>query len=147
MRKALVAFSILSLSVLTIALATTTARAAQTGLPLTALEGPANLLENADYHYRHHCVRQYFTCRDRWGGGAGFRRCMRWRGCWDAYVRFRERREERRRDRYEDHDDDDYERDDRGQVYSCGHWRNACAQNWGYGNNDYYGCLRYHGCE
>lgn len=28
----------------------------------------------------------------------------------------------------------------------CGHWRAACARNWGVGNSDYYGCLRYHGC-
>lgn len=28
----------------------------------------------------------------------------------------------------------------------CARWANACAANWGYGNRDYYGCLRYHGC-
>ena len=28
----------------------------------------------------------------------------------------------------------------------CGHWRAACARNWGVGNSSYYGCLRYHGC-
>jgi hypothetical protein len=29
---------------------------------------------------------------------------------------------------------------------SCGYWSNRCAENWGYGNSNYYGCLRYHGC-
>jgi hypothetical protein len=54
---------------------------------------------------------------------------MKWRGCWEAYLDYRDRR-----------DDDD-------NGYSCARWREACAENWGYGNNDYYGCLRYHGCD
>lgn len=29
----------------------------------------------------------------------------------------------------------------------CGYWSQRCAANWGYGNNNYYGCLRYHGCR
>ena len=29
---------------------------------------------------------------------------------------------------------------------SCGYWSSRCAENWGYGNSNYYGCLRYHGC-
>lgn len=29
---------------------------------------------------------------------------------------------------------------------SCDYWSDRCAENWGYGNSDYYGCLRYHGC-
>jgi hypothetical protein len=29
----------------------------------------------------------------------------------------------------------------------CAHWRNECADNWGYGNSDYYGCLKYHNCD
>jgi hypothetical protein len=29
---------------------------------------------------------------------------------------------------------------------SCRHWSGRCAANWGPGNNNYYGCLRYHGC-
>lgn len=29
----------------------------------------------------------------------------------------------------------------------CGRWSRRCAANWGYGNNDYRGCLRYHGCR
>ncbi len=28
----------------------------------------------------------------------------------------------------------------------CEYWHHRCVQNWGYGNPDYYGCLRYHGC-
>jgi len=42
---------------------------------------------------------------------------------------------------------------DRGYRYrryrshrSCRHWRHRCADNWGYRNRNYYGCLRYHGC-
>jgi hypothetical protein len=29
----------------------------------------------------------------------------------------------------------------------CAHWRDRCADNWGYGNSDYYGCLKYHNCD
>ena len=29
----------------------------------------------------------------------------------------------------------------------CSYWRSRCAENWGYRNNDYYGCLRYHRCR
>lgn len=29
---------------------------------------------------------------------------------------------------------------------SCSYWSDRCADNWGYNNSDYYGCLRYHGC-
>jgi len=29
----------------------------------------------------------------------------------------------------------------------CSYWRRRCAANWGYGNSNYYGCLRYHGCR
>ena len=29
----------------------------------------------------------------------------------------------------------------------CARWSRRCANNWGYGNNDYYGCLEYHGCQ
>lgn len=28
----------------------------------------------------------------------------------------------------------------------CEHWRIQCTRNWGYGNSNYYGCMRYHGC-
>jgi hypothetical protein len=28
----------------------------------------------------------------------------------------------------------------------CDYWSNMCARNWGYGNRNYYGCMRYHGC-
>lgn len=28
----------------------------------------------------------------------------------------------------------------------CGYVRRQCARNWGYGNSDFYGCLRYEGC-
>lgn len=29
---------------------------------------------------------------------------------------------------------------------SCDYWSDRCISNWGYGNSNYYGCLRYHGC-
>lgn len=29
---------------------------------------------------------------------------------------------------------------------SCDYWAQMCASNWGYGNRNYYGCMRYHGC-
>ena len=29
---------------------------------------------------------------------------------------------------------------------ACAYWSDRCARNWGYGNSDYYGCLRYHRC-
>lgn len=30
---------------------------------------------------------------------------------------------------------------------SCRHWKARCTDNWGYRNSDYYGCMRYHGCD
>lgn len=29
----------------------------------------------------------------------------------------------------------------------CARWSRRCAANWGYGGNDYRGCMRYHGCR
>lgn len=29
----------------------------------------------------------------------------------------------------------------------CSYWSSRCAENWGYGNNNFYGCLRYHRCR
>ncbi len=29
----------------------------------------------------------------------------------------------------------------------CGYWHRRCARNWGVGNSNYYGCMRYHGCR
>jgi hypothetical protein len=29
----------------------------------------------------------------------------------------------------------------------CAYWARRCAKNWGYGNNNYYGCLRYYNCR
>jgi len=29
----------------------------------------------------------------------------------------------------------------------CSKWRRRCTANWGYGNEDYYGCMDDHGCE
>ncbi len=37
-----------------------------------------------------------------------------------------------------------YRRSYRGR---CARWSRRCASNWGYGNDDYYGCLNYHGCR
>jgi hypothetical protein len=145
MRKAIFAFSILCMGVVGAALTAGTASAAQQSLPFAKIQQPANLLTKVEHNYRQYCVKQYFTCRDRWGEGRQFRRCMKWRDCLEAYDEFRERRAERYSRRHEERDDDYEEREDNN--YSCRHWQKACGQNWGYGGNDYYGCLRYHGCE
>ena len=29
----------------------------------------------------------------------------------------------------------------------CSHWQRKCVANWGDRNEDYYGCMDYHGCE
>lgn len=29
----------------------------------------------------------------------------------------------------------------------CSYWSRRCAANWGYRNNNYYGCMRYHRCR
>jgi hypothetical protein len=39
-----------------------------------------------------------------------------------------------------------YRRSYRGRN-RCSHWARRCANNWGYRNNNFYGCLRYHGCR
>jgi len=33
------------------------------------------------------------------------------------------------------------------RARGCGYWRRQCGRNWGYGNSNYRGCLRYHGCR
>lgn len=43
-----------------------------TGLP------QMSLIEKTQYNY---CRRWYRECRERWGGGRDFRRCMRRHGC------------------------------------------------------------------
>ncbi|MEM8646860.1 MAG: hypothetical protein AAGF86_10995 [Pseudomonadota bacterium] len=30
---------------------------------------------------------------------------------------------------------------------SCGRWSRRCTANWGYGNQNYWGCMQYHGCH
>ena len=30
---------------------------------------------------------------------------------------------------------------------SCWRWKRRCEANWGFGNEDYWGCMRYHGCH
>ena len=29
----------------------------------------------------------------------------------------------------------------------CNYWSDRCIDNWGHQNSNYYGCLRYHGCD
>lgn len=129
MGKIIAALMGLCLGFAALGLSATGASAAQQSAPAISLKqlgsGPSHV-SKADYGYRHYCVRQYFTCRDRWGDSHGFKRCMKWRGCWEAYLDYRERRE---------------------YYGGCRRWKEACAENWGYGGNDYYGCLRYHGCD
>lgn len=157
MKRGFAALSVLCFTILAMTFSAGTASAAQQSLPsLSRLQSQA-LVKPARYDYREYCVKQYFTCRDRWGGGARFERCMKWRDCWDAYVEFRERRERRQhRHHYEERNDDEdvgegdregQDEDDHREGYSCHHWQDACAQNWGYGTNDYYGCLKYYSCD
>lgn len=101
------------------------ASAAQQSAPAAGLKTLSAESPMTPVSYRHYCVRQYFKCRRHSDGGYEFRQCMQWKGCWEAYLEYKERRSEN----------------------SCQGWRNACAENWGYGNNDYYGCLRFHGCN
>ncbi len=35
----------------------------------------------------------------------------------------------------------------RRHYRGCRHWRHRCARNWGHGNRNYRGCMRYHGCR
>ena len=127
MNRIFAAFFTLCLGFAISGVAATGAFAAQHSSPASALnELTQHMSPVKKATYRGYCVRQYFKCRDRWGGSWRFRRCMKWRGCWEAYVDFRERR---------------------GHYHGCRRWKEACADNWGYGNDDYYGCLRYHGCD
>lgn len=34
-----------------------------------------------------------------------------------------------------------------GHPGGCERWADACADNWGVNNSNFYGCLRYHGCD
>jgi hypothetical protein len=34
----------------------------------------------------------------------------------------------------------------RHRSRSCSYWSDRCVANWGAGNSNYLGCLRYHGC-
>lgn len=150
MGKVAIAFSTLLFGFLISLASVGTASAAQQSQPFSALQQPSGLLQKVEHNYRRYCVKQYFICRDRWGNGPRFRRCLRWRDCLEAYDNFRARREARYERRYEEREDDyeERERSDYGHsTYSCRNWQNACAENWGYGNSDYYGCLKYHGCE
>ena len=39
---------------------------------------------------------------------------------------------------------------DNGPYYNggdCDYWSNVCASQWGYGSDDYYGCMSYYGCD
>lgn len=42
-----------------------------------------------------------------------------------------------------------YKRPKRYRRYgsSCSRWSKRCGANWGYGNNNYAGCMKYHGCR
>jgi len=35
----------------------------------------------------------------------------------------------------------------RRHYRGCRHWHYRCGRNWGYYNNSYHGCMRYHGCR
>ncbi len=101
------------------------AAAAEQSATLPALKRLAASSPITKVGYRHYCVRQYFRCRHFTDGGWEFKRCMQWKGCWEAYLDYKANHSEN----------------------SCRDWRHACAENWGRGTDDYYGCLRYHGCD
>jgi hypothetical protein len=88
--------------------AATGASAAQPSAPAMALnELTAKLAPAPNATYRPYCVRQYFLSRDRWGASWQVSRCMKWRGCWEAYLDSRVRR------------------DDDANGYGCSRWREA----------------------
>lgn len=39
-----------------------------------------------------------------------------------------------------------YYQSPRNQGGRCAYWSRRCAANWGYGNRNYRGCMRYYGC-
>jgi len=39
-----------------------------------------------------------------------------------------------------------YYQSPRNQGGGCAYWSRRCAANWGYGNRNYRGCMRYYGC-
>ena len=127
MRNAFYALLALVFSVAALGLTGNVASAAPQTLPSIQLKDLGNLSPATKVTYRSYCVSRYFYCRNRYGGGWDFRACLRWRGCWDDYSDYRGRH----------HD----------SGYSCDHWRYECRRNWGWDNNDYYGCLRYHNCN
>jgi hypothetical protein len=137
MRRVIAAFLFLTIGFSVMGLAPTGAFAAQPAAGTTNLNQLIDKVAAAkQVTYRNRCVYTYRRCRNLYGGAYLFRNCMRWRGCWDYWN-------------YLDvplRDDDDDDRPLR-REYSCDYYRQACAENWGYGNNDYYGCLRYHRCN
>jgi hypothetical protein len=126
MRSVITAFLALFLGIATSLAMPGGASAAQQSVPAVGLQDLAKASPLTNVTYRDYCVRQYFKCRHYTETGWEFRRCMKWRGCWDAYLDYRARRE---------------------YYGGCGHWKGACADNWGFGTDNYYGCLRYHGCN
>lgn len=123
MRNALYALLAVAFAMSALLMTSQGASAAAQSLPSIQLKDIANSSPTTNVQYSGHCVRRYFTCRHRYGGGFDFRACMRWRGCWGNYQGYRGR-----------------------NVRGCGYWRRQCGENWGWDNNDFYGCLRYHGC-
>lgn len=137
MRRVIAAFMTLAIGFAATGIASTSASAAQPNAPaVKALIDKLAPAKPAAYSRR--CARTYRYCRNKYGGAYLFRNCMRFRGCWD-YWNYFDRGDRRSHRRH-------YDRRDRTE-YSCSYYRDACAQNWGYGNNDYYGCLRYHRCD
>jgi hypothetical protein len=126
MRRLITGIFGLALCLSVFGLSTGSASAAEAAAPLTALKGltseaaPVTKIDYQDY-----CVRQYFKCRNYSESGFEFRRCMNFKGCWEAYRAYRDHREQG----------------------GCSRWSNICADRWGQGSGDYRSCLRYHGCD
>jgi hypothetical protein len=47
---------------------------------------------------------------------------------------------------YDFYDPYPYYYDDVFPAGRCAYWHRRCVQNWGYRNNNYYGCMRYYDC-
>jgi hypothetical protein len=77
-----------------------------------------------------HCQNDLSRCREQTYSREEFRECMREAGCFDNYgASYRERRDEPR------------------EETSCSTWRDQCALNRPRGSENYFRCLRQHGCD
>lgn len=103
-------------------------------------------LHGPRFRYRHGAYRYFYS---GWWYAAPWWLVVNNRYPANAYVVYDYPVELDYDDAYDDYDD--YDRSYRRRTYRsgdrCGYWSDRCIQNWGYQNPNYYGCLRYHGCD